>query len=350
MSNTISNEILSPVTFLKKKLYENIPEVKYKRVKIKTEDFVVPSYEDYFDIAKFNYNVAQLKSICKYYNLKKTGNKQELLKRVYNYLRLSQYAIIIQRNFRRHMVSYYMEIHGPAFHNRSMCVNDTDFFTLDSIEDIPHYQFISFTDENDFTYGFDVCSLFNLVKNQGIDCRNPYTRIKLPTSLIYKTNVMRRLCKILHYPLSVDIDINLADYNEEQKVALSINSVFQQIDELGNYSNADWLMNLEKPALLRYIKELYDIWSYRAQLTHEVKTNICHPTGNPFRNMPSYNNLVNRNITEIRKHIVTIIENLITTGVDTSSKGLGAYYVLAALTIVSPDAASALPWLYESVS
>lgn len=349
MSNTISNEILSPVTFLKTKLYEDIPEVKYKRVKIKTEEFEIPSYEEYFNIAKFNYNVAQLKCICKYYKIKRSGNKRELLKRVYNYLHLSYYAGIIQRTFRRHMVTYYLEIHGPAFKNRSMCVNDTDFFTLDSINDIPHYQFISYTDENDFTYGFDVCSLFNLVKNQGFDCRNPYTRIKLPTLLIYRTNVMRRLCKILDYPLSVDIDINLTDYNEEQKVILSINGVFQQIDELGNYSDASWLINLEKPELLRYIKELFDIWSYRAQLSPEVKRNICHPTGDPFRTLSSYNNLVNKSVTEIRKQIVTIINNLITTGIDTSSKGLGAYYVLAALTIVSTDAAIALPWLHESV-
>ena len=59
--------------------------------------------------------------------------------------------------------------------------------------------------------------------------------------------------------------------------------------------------------------------------------------------------LINKNEEKVRKISLTIIENLINKGIDHSSKSLGAFYVLAALTLVNSDAASALPWLYESV-
>ena len=40
---------------------------------------------------------------------------------------------------------------------------------------------------------------------------------------------------------------------------------------------------------------------------------------------------------------------MIKLGVDKDSQTLGSYYVLCAMTLVSQDAAIALPWLYESV-
>jgi hypothetical protein len=43
------------------------------------------------------------------------------------------------------------------------------------------------------------------------------------------------------------------------------------------------------------------------------------------------------------------MENLISKGINTDSKSLGAFYILSALTLVSHSAAVALPWLYESV-
>ena len=46
---------------------------------------------------------------------------------------------------------------------------------------------------------------------------------------------------------------------------------------------------------------------------------------------------------------VTIIEKLVRSGINHDSKCLGANYVLCALTLVSSDAATAIPWLFQSV-
>lgn len=55
------------------------------------------------------------------------------------------------------------------------------------------------------------------------------------------------------------------------------------------------------------------------------------------------------NETEIKKSLVKIIETMITSANDDGNRGIGGMYVLTALTIISPAAAHALPWLYESV-
>jgi hypothetical protein len=56
-----------------------------------------------------------------------------------------------------------------------------------------------------------------------------------------------------------------------------------------------------------------------------------------------------QNMNNIRKNVLKVLENLVNTGVDKDSKILGAYYVLGGLTLVNPDAATSLPWLFQSV-
>ena len=93
-----------------------------------------------------------------------------------------------------------------------------------------------------------------------------------------------------------------------------------------------------------------DIWSYRAQLSLEIKRNICPPLGNPFQRLQHITQLQNIEFSELKKIVLVILEKFLNSGVDQDSKSLGAYYVLAALTLVNEDAAIALPWLYQSVS
>jgi hypothetical protein len=52
----------------------------------------------------------------------------------------------------------------------------------------------------------------------------------------------------------------------------------------------------------------------------------------------------------VQKNILPVLEALVKTGVDKDSKALGAYYILGALTLVNENAATALPWLYQSFS
>lgn len=133
--------------------------------------------------------------------------------------------------------------------------------------------------------------------------------------------------------------------------------LFQYIDQLGNYTNVDWFLNLTKDNLLNLIMELIEIWNYRSELTISMKVKICNPSGNPF-----YNENISQNqtiiqyltlmptIEQIRLGVLEILSNFVKKGLTEEHKKIGAYFVLGALTLVSSDAGYSLPWLYESFS
>mgnify|MGYP002008778569 CR=1 FL=1 len=73
--------------------YKDISGYKKRRKKkIHMDDFIIPTYKDYMTIVHLNYNVKQLKQMCKLYRLKISGCKNELKYRLFNFMRLSYYA------------------------------------------------------------------------------------------------------------------------------------------------------------------------------------------------------------------------------------------------------------------
>ena len=79
------NRKISPCTYLQKVLFENIiKKRKVKKMKVSKEDFEILEYKDYNKIIDLNYNVSQLKTICRYYKQKVSGNKLQLINLLYN--------------------------------------------------------------------------------------------------------------------------------------------------------------------------------------------------------------------------------------------------------------------------
>ena len=114
-----------------------------KQSKIENENINIPTINNYQELMDFNYNVNQLKMFAKFYKLKMSGNKKELLNRIFVYLKLSFYIIKIQKLFRGNIIRKYMLYHGPAHKNRKLCTNETDFITMEEIKDLSFYQFFS---------------------------------------------------------------------------------------------------------------------------------------------------------------------------------------------------------------
>lgn len=349
--------------------YFNLP-IKSKKafIKLVSEDFSVPDYKVYNNLLTINYSVSQLKLIAKYHKLKTTGNKEYLKKRLYNYLYFSYNIIIIQKSVRYNLTKKYIKLHGPGFYNKALCSNDIDFCTLDNLNNIPYNQFISFKDDNDHIYGFDILSLYNLfmkvTKNNKtrtsselnsassnlLNVQNPFTNI------FFSYNVLKQLLEYIRLSnlLKIHIDLNyddLAHLSINKQAEMKILTLFQRIDSLGNYTNIKWFLELDKYGLIRFIRELVDIWNYRANLSQETKREIVPPRGNPFYDEHlNINNLPQYNFTQIRKYSITIIDLMINKGINENSCLLGSYYVLCALTMVSSEAAITLPWLYEAVN
>jgi cytochrome oxidase Cu insertion factor (SCO1/SenC/PrrC family) len=345
-SNFSIDEYMISISIKSEKM---IPVVK-KTIKISDDNIIIPTMKNYNDITNYNYNVSQLKIIAKNYKLKISGNKNELVSRIFTFLYLSSYIIKIQKVFRGHIVKKYIGLHGPAATKRNLCTNSTDFVSMEPLEEIKFHQFLSYKDEDGFIYGFDITSLFNLFSKNGNINNNPYNRNKIPDTILKNIKTLLRLSKILKITIVLDLEDETPSISEEKVVELRALSLFQNIDSLGNYSNCNWFLSLNRNQIIKFVRELADIWSYRAQLSVETKRAICPPNGDPFRNLNMSLIHISQNFNIVRKIVLEVLEKLVNTGVDKDSKSLGAYYVLGALTLVNQDAATSLPWLFQSLN
>ena len=151
------------IQFIYGKCEKTMPILK-KVEKINDDDIILPTFNNYESILNYNYNKEQLKKLLKHYKLKLSGSKKEVTIRIYCFLRLSYFAVKIQKNFRGIIQRKYNFLHGPALLKREICTNITDFFTMEDLSEIPYSQFISYKDADNFVYGFDIISLYNLIQ------------------------------------------------------------------------------------------------------------------------------------------------------------------------------------------
>ena len=321
---------------------------KRKSYMISDNDFTIPMFCDSLFLLKFNYKVSQLKEIARHYCIKISGNKSELKNRIYLFLFQSFSIKKIQIIWKRYIISVYNTLKGPARFNRGLCVNESDFLNMDSLVDVPYSQFFSYTDNCGQTYGFDILSLYNLYIKNNNKPTNPYNRQPFPSKV--KTDI-RRLLKINkmcgdYIKIIIDKPIEISPLKQ---LDFRILSVFHEIDILGNYTDITWFSSLQRVKLILFIRELSDIWCYRAQLSMITRREICPPVGNPFHGL-NMNALPNMTFYSIKKEAINIIEHMVTRGINVSSKGLGANYVLCALTLVNTEAAANMPWLFQSVA
>jgi hypothetical protein len=330
---------------------------KLNKMNVEDDQLSILTIHDYDKLTENNYNIQQLKIIAKFYRLKISGNKKELISRIYVFLFLSSYIIKIQKIFRGRLQRKFNAYFGPALNKRGICTNDTDFVTMDDLKDLPYGQFYSFKDNDGRVYGFDIASIYNLIyKNTDtiniskIGGINPYNRNKIPTFVMIDLKMIIRTSKILKIKINLDFDTDIGNVSNAKTVEMRTLTLFQNIDALGNYSSPEWFLTLNRNQLVKFVRELSDIWNYRAQLSNETKQNICPPIGDPFRNINISYIMNEHDLLNIKKIILDLLEKFVNNGVDRDSKTLGAYYVLGALTLVNESAASSLPWLFQSVA
>ena len=94
---------------------ENKMPVIKKLSKITDENISIPNLKNYNEILKYNYNLSQLKIIAKYYKLKISGNKNQMISRIYTFLYFSSFIVKIQKIFRGTLlvknIKCYMVLH-----------------------------------------------------------------------------------------------------------------------------------------------------------------------------------------------------------------------------------------------
>ena len=307
----------------------------------------IKTYNDYKLLRDNKYNIAELKEISKMFKYKfKQKKKKDMTIELYEFLLQNSVSYKIQKIWKKYFIKQFNILQGPAYIKRSLCNNVEDFLTTDEIKDIDYYYFFSYKDIDGFIYGFNLISIHNLIIKK--DLRNPYTRNNFTVELIEQVQKRINYNKIL------------GKINETEKVQIVINntnyisafvSLFQKMDSLGNYTQAEWIINLNTNQLRKFILELYDIWDYRSQISNETKMAICPPQGHPFREIPLHiiQQSYNLNSDLLKKYCVVIIDKFINSSTNKDNQCLGAFYILSALTMVNSNAADAMPWLYQSL-
>ena len=331
-------------------LLEELPKRFKKRQKIDNEKFEELEREIFIEsniLLEYDFNIPQLKKLNKKYQLKISGNKNQLIKRIFNYRKYSYVISKIQKWYRNTLIERFNRLKGPALLDREKCINKTDFLSMDDCKEIGYDRFFSYKDEDNRIWGFDLISIYTLYVKKKKEVKNPYTTKILPFCVFENLKKIIKFNKILSY--SIDLTLN---HNEvvlsKQMLEMRVLSLFQEMDSLDNYTQIEWLLSLNKNLLLKFIVELYDIWTYRANLSINSKREICPPLGQPFRNI-NFTLLSNQSQNQILKTILPILEQLVKTGINRDARILGTYYILSSLTLVNQDAAESMPWLYQSV-
>ena len=211
--------------------------------------------------------------------------------------------------------------------------------------------FFSYKDEN-HVFFFDIRSFQILLEN---DNTNPYTINTIPQSVIHSFN-KRKAFMIQNQSWEIHEKIDEEILTEEQKLNFRINDIVSKLDTLnivGGSVSPSWFSDLQYKSLQHYYKCLEDIWNYRANLNSKHKLKII-PNKEKLKHLfpHSVYNIMKLSIIDFPRDkllyiILDIIDTLISSAVKNEDRLTGGYYVLTALTEISQQVASSIPWLVQ---
>jgi hypothetical protein len=354
---------------------------------VATENNNILSVNDYFKRPQMlsKMKVKQLKEIAKSHKLKITATKKVLIDRIEKQFLRIKSAICIQSIIRKCLVNKSFKLRGPALKNRNICINDTDFYTIEPLNDIYHKDFFSYQDKSGFIYGFNLNSIITLFENnyhwsnaiKKHVLLNPYNREPIETCVIIQFLSLQTLTQhiypkeeeqedkiqntlyksnnqIIQYIENIENRENIQQNiinkilrMRSKEMNERIHELFIEIDLQGNYTQSSWFTNLERNDYRNFIVVISEIWNYRIH----NRRDIC-PFYNPFTYEVDDYNPRNRNTTieEARSYCLSVMENIIYGTNNIENKKLGILHILSALTMVSLPARESIPWLYESIS
>ena len=251
--------------------------------------------------------------------------------------------IKIQSIIRKNIVLKINKLKGPGLLNKYKSNNSEDFYTFQSITSIKYNEFFSYK-EKDHIYSFDTRSFKILIENSNNNIiYNPYNRNIIDDCIIEKfTKLLEYLKKHKLFQLFEEEILT-----KEQKNTQDIIKIFQKIDSFGYNTNITWFSNLTYNKLFKLWFNLEDIWNYRANLSEQQKKNIINISEKPFLNFYKFNKYRNIEKEELQQYILKDFDLLLSNGISKDFSNIGCLYILTALSSVSYECLTAMPWLNQ---
>lgn len=197
---------------------ENKMNTKKKRVP-KVYQPIVLEYTDFYskNIILKKYKLSDLKIIAKHNKLLVTGSKQSLIENIENYFSKNNNARKVQHAYKTYIIRKCYNLRGDAKMGRELCVNGSDFYSLEPIMEIHPIFFFSYRDEKNFLYGFNLCSLIYLIKNN-TKPKNPYNRENIMPNILHKIQTMYKLLRIIFNDLEEINELPYCPIKENNKI------------------------------------------------------------------------------------------------------------------------------------
>ena len=308
-----------------------------------------------------------VKAVCRSLKLRVTGKKMELVERIIQHHNKCIAGDLLQYKCKRAIVARWLRLHGPALCDRKSCVNDTDLMG-DDVEDIPMDQLFSFQ-ESGFVYAFDIATFSSMiVKGFPRRTTNPYTREPIPAEIIkeYKrllaySTMLGRVFSVTHTANAEQVSqhrtvenggVNVEVPMTMEEIDFEISSTMYIADSYGYYTNPVWVTSMPVDNLKRFMDDMVEIFTYRANLSRNSMMRIVHPSGILVPNPQAFRTWLRLEVDArvIKQKASEIMKKLVMSGAERSDRELGTIYMLTALTLRCPQAAAAMPWLYESAN
>ena len=366
----------------------SIQKKKKQKTKQKS-NFVI----DYKHLEEHNFNCkhyyySTIKYNMRYYKLTSIKQKKKSFERLKNHIVLHHttntiYVLhidklqLISKLYRGFHIRKINKLKGEGFLHLSLVNNQTDFLNFTDIKNISYYNLITYKDNKDFIYAFDIHSLLTYIeelqrthikKTSDISTLsiqtivvNPYTREIFPTNFLdnmyylkaYNDKHIKHTTDTNPTPQEIQpsLQMNVSIKTENKKKQLTVKrqcvSIFQRMDELELYTQARWFLDLNIYKLRKLYFMIEDIWRYRASLTLELRKKFVS-NGRAFEWPYGYIKMLTDKI-KLQRILLHEFNKFVHEGQTKDDCITASYWILMGLTTVSEDAAAGCPALVQSM-
>ena len=241
----------------------------------------------------------------------------------------------IQSYMRKCVVRKNIKNRGISVYCRHLCNNSTDCSTFEDIKNIPNHLYFSFKSSSQY-WGFHIATLKELLKYTK---SNPYNTCDIEDSVINKFK------KLIDKQKNIEVEKDVI-HDPSIKLNQRCVKIFQIMDNLKQYTQCSWFLDLNILQLKELYKQLEDLWNYRINMSINEKKRYVK-NGILFADKVQVINKVNSKI-KLGNILLDNFEKLVTEGENSEFCTTGSLWILSGLTIVSKNARDALPWLYQS--